>query len=100
VFAAAIAAGGCAAHAPVRTPTRIRNLVGEPKAEAERMLRRGLSACSTFAVSAIAGAGWRDLVPDLARAVAADEPEFAHTSSWRSGSSGTAPTSPTSSSLS
>jgi hypothetical protein len=49
---------------------RIRDLAGEPKAEAERMLRRGLSACSTFAVSAIEGAGWRDLVPDLTQAVA------------------------------
>jgi hypothetical protein len=40
------------------------------------MLRRGLAACSTFAVSAIERAGWRDLVPDLARAVAADDPDF------------------------
>ena len=51
-------------------PARIRGLAGEPKAEAERMLRRGLAACSTLAVSAIEGAGWRDLVPDLTRAVA------------------------------
>jgi hypothetical protein len=57
-------------------PARIRNLVGEPKADAERMLRRGLAACSSLAVSAIARAGWRDLVPDLARAVSADDPEF------------------------
>ena len=58
-------------------PARIRDLAGEPKAEAERMLRRGLAACSTFAVSAIEGAGWRDLVPDLTRAVAfTGEPEF------------------------
>ena len=33
------------------------------------MLRRGLAACSTFAVSAIEGAGWRDFLPDLTRAV-------------------------------
>lgn len=51
-------------------PARIRDLAGEPKAEAERMLRRGLAACSTLAVSAIEGAGWQDLVPDLTRAVA------------------------------
>jgi hypothetical protein len=50
-------------------PTRLRDLQGEPKAEAERMLRRGLAACSTLAVSAIRDAGWRDLVPDLTRAV-------------------------------
>jgi hypothetical protein len=55
---------------------RIRDLTGEPKAEAERMLRRGLGACSSFAVSAIQGAGWRDLIPDLTRAVAADSSEF------------------------
>lgn len=40
------------------------------------MLRRGLTTCSTFAVSAISRAGWRDLVPDLARAVAADDDDF------------------------
>jgi hypothetical protein len=58
-------------------PARIRDLGGEPKAEAERMLRRGLDACSTFAVSAIERAGWRDLVPDLTRAVATlGAPEF------------------------
>ena len=58
-------------------PARIRDLAGEPKAEAQRMLRRGLEACSTFAVSAIERAGWRDLVPDLTRAVAfTGEPEF------------------------
>ena len=50
-------------------PTRLRDLEGEPKAEAERMLRRGLAACSTLAVSAIRDAGWRDLVPDLTLAV-------------------------------
>jgi hypothetical protein len=50
-------------------PTRIRDLKGEPKAEAERMLRRGLAACSTLAVSAIRDAGWRDLLPDLTLAV-------------------------------
>ena len=50
-------------------PARLRDLEGEPKAEAERMLRRGLAACSTLAVSAIRDAGWRDLVPDLTRAV-------------------------------
>jgi hypothetical protein len=58
-------------------PAQIRHLVGEPKAEAERMLRHGLDACSTVAVSAIEGAGWRDLVPDLTRAVATlGSPEF------------------------
>jgi hypothetical protein len=50
-------------------PARLRGLEGERKAEAERMLRRGLAACSTLAVSAIRDAGWRDLVPDLTRAV-------------------------------
>jgi hypothetical protein len=57
-------------------PDRIKDLAGEPKAEAERMLRRGLAACSIFAVQAIEGAGWRELVPDLARAVAANNSEF------------------------
>jgi hypothetical protein len=55
---------------------RIRDLTGEPRAEAERMLRRGLEACSTFAVVAIEGAGWRGLVPDLTRSVAAADAEF------------------------
>jgi hypothetical protein len=58
-------------------PARIRDVVGEPRAEAARMLRRGLDACSTVAVSAIEGAGWRDLVPDLTRAVATlGSPQF------------------------
>src|SRR5262249_49514157 len=57
-------------------PARIQNLTGEPKAEAERMLRRGLAACSTSAVSAIERAGWRDLVPDLVPAVAFNDADF------------------------
>ena len=56
--------------------TRIQDLTGEPKAEAERMLRRGLAACSTAAVTAIERARWGDFVPDLSRAVAVDSPEF------------------------
>ena len=68
--------GGYEAYHDGPEPARIRDLVGEPRLEAERMLRRGLGACSTFAVSAIARAGWRDFVPDLARAVAADNSEF------------------------
>jgi hypothetical protein len=57
-------------------PARIRDLTGEPKAEAEWMLRRGLASCSTFAVTAIEGAGWRDMVPDLVPAVAFNDADF------------------------
>lgn len=40
------------------------------------MLRRGLATCSTLAVSAIERAGWRELEPDLERAVVANDPDF------------------------
>jgi len=40
------------------------------------MLRRGIRACETFAVQATAGAGWRELLPDLESASAAKDDDF------------------------
>lgn len=57
-------------------PTRLQKLTGKSKALAESMLRRGIQACSVFAAEAIEGAGWRTLIPDLKKAVAAPDWDF------------------------
>jgi hypothetical protein len=57
-------------------PSQLSNLKGAARAKAVKMLRRGIEACDPFAVSAVEGAKWRDLVPDLTRAATAPKGEF------------------------
>ncbi|HEY4188363.1 MAG TPA: hypothetical protein VGP07_25035 [Polyangia bacterium] len=57
-------------------PARLQNLAGESRGQAEGMLRRGIEACDFLAVQAIERAGWRSLLPELVRAVNAEDADF------------------------
>jgi hypothetical protein len=57
-------------------PRHLTNLSATDRRRAVIMLRRGLSACEVFAAQAIQRAAWRELVPDLEQASAAEDDDF------------------------
>jgi len=57
-------------------PAKLRALTGQRRIEAERMLRRGLDACDSYAADLVKGAEVRALVPELTRMVDARNDTF------------------------